>query len=62
MPREPNSNEKSEVVAASGLARQPVARRPYSRPLLVAYGRVEDMTRGGSNTKVKDPGNKPGKP
>lgn len=36
----------------------PAARRPYRKPELVAYGRVEDMTRAGKKSG-SEPSKKP---
>lgn len=36
----------------------PVARRPYRKPELIAYGRVEDMTRAGKKSG-SEPSKKP---
>lgn len=56
------NRDSNQPALPTAMPSRETAKRPYSRPMLVAYGRVEDMTRGGSNTKKVDPGSKPGKP
>lgn len=52
MNRENNSTET--IVGTVGQK----SKRPYQTPALVAYGRVEDMTRGGSKSTKEAGGTK----
>lgn len=54
----PNQSGSGSTVPAASVAAARLARRPYRKPELIAYGRVEDMTRAGKKSG-SEPSKKP---
>lgn len=44
------TRDPSSLASPDGATPTKVARRPYQKPELISYGRVEDMTRAGKKS------------